>query len=61
MYPKPDGIERARWWNVELGEFLLPCDQVRASADPRQALLDFLDYTFEQSWSSVPDRLSLSR
>jgi hypothetical protein len=50
LYPKPDGIEAARWWNDELGEFILPYDEVRESADPRRTLLDFLDYTFEQSW-----------
>jgi hypothetical protein len=50
MYPKPDGIENARWWNDELGEFVLPYDDVRQSADPRQTLLDFLDSTFELSW-----------
>ena len=61
MYPKPDGIERSRWWNDELGEFLLPYDEVRTSGDPRQALLDFLDYTFEQSWTLAPGQLSLSR
>jgi hypothetical protein len=50
MYPKPDGIESARLWSVELGEFLLPYDDVRTAADPRQALLDFLDFTFEAGW-----------
>ena len=50
LYPKPDGIERAPLWNDELGEFLLPYDEVRASGDPRRALLDFLDSTFERSW-----------
>jgi hypothetical protein len=61
MYPKPGGIERARWWSDERGEFLLPYDEVRASADPRQALLDFLDYTFDRTWTSEPGRVSLSR
>jgi len=46
MSPKPDGVELARWWNDELGEFVLPYEDVRASADPRQALLEFLDFTF---------------
>ena len=45
-YPKPDGIEGGRLWNDDLGEFILPYDDVRESADPRQTLLDFLDYAF---------------
>ena len=53
MYPKPDGVEHARWWNQELGEFLLPYDEVRESADPRRTLLEFLDYTFDQCWTSA--------
>ncbi len=48
LYPKPDGLERARWWNGELGEFILAYDDVRESRDPRRTLLDFLDYTFDQ-------------
>jgi hypothetical protein len=50
IYPKRDGLEDARWWNEELGEFILPYDEVRESGDPRGALLEFLDYTFERSW-----------
>ena len=34
MYPKPDGIESAPLWNDELGEFLLPYDDVRAVRRP---------------------------
>jgi Family of unknown function (DUF5996) len=60
MYPKPDGVERARWWNDELGEFILPYDEVRESGDPRGTLLEFLDYAFEQTWTSGPGRVSLS-
>jgi uncharacterized protein DUF5996 len=56
MYPQPDGVERARWWSEERGEFLLPYDDVRTSDDPRRALLDFLDYTFEQTWTAEPGR-----
>jgi hypothetical protein len=47
--PKPDGIEGAEVgpagaaWSPDLGEFLLPYDAVRASADPRHALLEFLE------------------
>jgi hypothetical protein len=56
MYPKPDGVERARWWNEQLGEFVLPYDEVRESSDPRRALLEFLDYAFERCWTSTHDR-----
>ncbi|HXR12689.1 MAG TPA: DUF5996 family protein [Gaiellaceae bacterium] len=51
MYPKPDGIESARWWNDALGELILPYDDVRESEDPRRTLLDFLDYAFDRCWS----------
>ncbi len=61
MYPKPDGIEVASRWNEELGEFLLPYDDVRASGDPRRTLLDFLDDAFDRSWTSQPGHVSLSR
>ncbi len=53
MYPKPDGVEQGRWWNGELGEFILPYDDVRESRDPRQTLLEFLDYTFERTWPAA--------
>jgi hypothetical protein len=51
-YPKPAGIEQAEiepeaaYWNVEMGEFLLPYEAVRTAADPRRALLDFLETTY---------------
>jgi hypothetical protein len=50
--PKPEGIEAAvvqpdgAFWSSELGEFLLPYDVVRAAADPRGALLEFLESTY---------------
>jgi hypothetical protein len=52
-YPRPDGIEQAEIepaaarWSVELGEFLLPYEAVRTAADPRRALLDFLETTYQ--------------
>ena len=52
MYPKPEGIEKARFWDHELGEFILPYEEVRTAADPRQALLDFLDHAFETCWTA---------
>jgi hypothetical protein len=45
-YPKPDGIEKAALWSTDLGEFLLPYDDVRTATDPRRALLDFLESTY---------------
>jgi hypothetical protein len=46
-YPRPEGIEAEPGWDEEAGEFLLPYDAVRTAADPRRALLDFLESTFE--------------
>ncbi len=54
MYPRPDGIELSSRWSEDRGEFLLPYDDVRRSDDPRGTLLEFLDYAFEQGWSSDP-------
>jgi hypothetical protein len=51
MYPKPDGVEDGRWWNAELGEFTVPYDEIRQTGDPRRALLEFLEYTFNLSWT----------
>jgi hypothetical protein len=51
-YPEPPGIERApirpstAAWSAAAGEFLLPYSDVRAAADPRAAILDFLDSTY---------------
>jgi uncharacterized protein DUF5996 len=51
-FPAPDGIAdvsikpAAAAWNASAGEFILPYDAVRADADPRQAILDFLDSTY---------------
>jgi hypothetical protein len=52
-YPKPDGIETdairpdGAGWDTELGEFLFPYDTMRAAPDPRRALLDFLESTYD--------------
>ena len=51
-YPSPAGIEQAgirpeaAYWNAEMGEFLLPYEAVRRAADPRRAVLDFLETTY---------------
>jgi hypothetical protein len=52
-YPAPDGFGLARvepdaaTFDARLGEFLLPYEAVRASADPDAALLAFLQSTYE--------------
>ena len=51
--PAPDGfgdspaLPAAASYNKELGEFLIMYDDVRASASPRQALLDFCQSTYD--------------
>lgn len=63
-YPMPDGIERAAIrpdaaaWSPAMGEFILRYEEVRRSSDPRQAILDFADSTFEvgatrQHWDAA--------
>ncbi len=52
-YPTPDGFSDATVrpasaaWNTELGEFVLPNDDVRKAASPQETLLDFLQTTYE--------------
>lgn len=52
-YPTPEGFRDAKvrpaeaFFSEALGEFLLPYDAVRTAADPDQALLDFLQSTYE--------------
>ena len=52
-YPSPPDIERAALrpeaarWNPDLGEFILLYEDVRRSRDPRQAILDFAESTFQ--------------
>ena len=51
-YPTPDGFgdyqvgPEAAFYHQELGEFVLPYDAVRDSANPDQALLQFLQSTY---------------
>lgn len=65
-YPKPEGIEQASirpveaGWNDDIGEFILPYDAVRAAPEPKRAIIDFLESTYDASatrmgWS--PDLL----
>ena len=41
------GTPDAAFFSETLGEFILPYDAVRTAADPDQALLDFLQSTYE--------------
>jgi uncharacterized protein DUF5996 len=52
-YPEPPGFRAARvapnaaFFSETLGEFILPYDAVRTAANPEQALLEFLQSTYE--------------
>jgi len=52
-YPEPSGFRTtkvkpdAAFFHETMGEFILPYDAVRSAADPEQALLDFLQSTYE--------------
>jgi hypothetical protein len=52
-YPAPAGFSTAKikpvaaFFSEALGEFVLPYDAVRTATDPDQALLDFLQSTYE--------------
>lgn len=51
-YPTPDGfadaevLPAAAGWKDDLGEFVLPYDDVRRSSAPRETLRDFLETTY---------------
>lgn len=51
-YPAPDGFATApvqpaqAFFSTALGEFILPYEAVRTAADPRAALMDFLQSTY---------------
>lgn len=67
-YPTPAGYrdavvapEGARW-DEDLGEFVLPYEIVRRSADPDAALLEFLQTTYDAAADSAGwDRAALDR
>ena len=52
-YPAPDGFADAKvrpdaaFFSKDLGEFILPYDAVRTAEDPDEALLQFLQSTYE--------------
>ncbi|MEL6341385.1 MAG: DUF5996 family protein, partial [Myxococcota bacterium] len=55
--PTPDGLKEASIepeiarWSDELGEFVLPYEQVRKLDDPDAAILRFLQTTYERAAS----------
>ena len=67
-YPSPAGFSRSRvlpeaaYFHETLGEFILPYEAVRTAADPAQALLSFLQTTYEAAATlSAWDRSALER
>jgi hypothetical protein len=66
--PEPRGFAKTRVrpaaaaYNTQLSEFILPYEDVRRSADPRAALLEFLQSTYDAAASLGNwDRASLER
>jgi hypothetical protein len=55
MVPSPDGLPEAAiapeaaFWSAEMGEFLLPYDDVRTADDPEAMLMEFLQSTYAAS------------
>ncbi len=53
--PEPDGLKEARvrpdaaFYHRELNEFILPYEAVRTAASPDEAILAFMDSTYEQA------------
>ncbi len=67
-YPTPEGFgsaavrPQAAHWSEPLGEFLLPYEAVRSAASPDDALLDFLQSTYEAAAGCAGwDRTALER
>jgi hypothetical protein len=67
-YPEPAGYRDApvgptgAYYSDELGEFLLPYETIRTSADPGLLLLEFLQTTYEAAANAAHwDRESLER
>jgi hypothetical protein len=65
-YPEPGGFRHAKvrpdtaFFSETLGEFILPYDAVRTADDPDQALLDFLQTTYEAAANAANwDRAAL--
>ena len=67
-YPSPEGFKDApvkpsgAFYNADLGEFILPYEEVRKTARPDDALLDFLQGTYEAAANLAKwDRQALER
>lgn len=67
-YPTPEGFKdykikpKGAFYSNDLGEFLLPYDDVRTADDPDAALLDFLQSTYEAAAALAKwDRPALER
>jgi hypothetical protein len=65
-YPEPAGFRAtqvrpdATFFSEALGEFILPYDAVRQAAQPDQALLEFLQSTYQAAANSAKwDRAAL--
>jgi hypothetical protein len=65
-YPEPAGFRTAQvrpeaaFFSEALGEFILPYDAVRTAAKPDQALLEFLQGTYEAAANAAQwDRAAL--
>jgi hypothetical protein len=66
--PEPPGLRQAAIrppgasYSAELSEFLLPYDDVRRAPSPREALLDFLQSTYDAGANLAGwDRRALDR
>ena len=66
--PEPSGLKEAHvlpeaaYYHRELGEFILPYDAVRSAASPDQAILMFVDTTYDRAATLAGwDRAALDR
>jgi hypothetical protein len=66
--PSPAGLERAKispdaaGWDSMLGEFILKYDDLRREPDPDEALMEFLESTYEAASDAAQwDRAALER
>ncbi len=67
-YPVPAGCDtatvkpEAAYWHQQMGEWVLPYESVRTSADPHATLLEFLQSTYEAAADLAKwDRAALER
>jgi hypothetical protein len=66
--PEPAGLKEARvrpggaYYHQELGEFILPYEDVRQASQPERAIAEFIDSTYEAAATLAQwDRASLER